>query len=107
QVDAANGVASADLVEQFDQRDGVEFLSVHRIGSAGGESDRDSLLAVGCFFRRASELPGGVEGRVGRIFQLSAFLADVPKVAIAAVNLLTTGCHGDAALLGVVQAVFA
>src|SRR5881227_201648 len=34
-------------------------------------------------------------------------MAQVPEVAVAAVNLLPAGSYGDAALLGVIQAIFA
>ena len=34
-------------------------------------------------------------------------MAQVPDIAVAAVNLFPAGSHGDAALLGVIQAIFA
>ncbi len=107
QVDAADGIASADLVQQLDQRNRIELHPVHGNRSALFEADFDLLLAVGSFLRRTGQLPGAGERRVARIFQFPALVADVPQVAIAAVDLLAAGGHGNAALLGIVEAVFA
>src|SRR5262245_41970909 len=82
EVDATDGVAAANLVEQLHQRNRIQLLAVHRDRCSLGKSDGDSLLAIGCVFRRARQLPGGVKWSVGRIFQFAAFMAYVPDVAV-------------------------
>ena len=65
------------------------------------------LLAIRSILRRTRQLPGAGERSVARIFQFPALVADVPQIAIAAVNLFAAGGHGNSALLGVVETVFA
>src|SRR5439155_16178825 len=99
--------AAADLVEQFHQGGRLKFLAINGNRSSSFKAERDGFFAVGSLLGRACHLPGGVVGSVGSIFQLSAFMAQVPDIAVATMDLLAAGGHRDAALFGVVQAVFA
>src|SRR5580698_520288 len=107
QIDAADSVASADFVQQFNQRYGVESLSTHRNWYAFFEPNFNLLFFVRSLLRRLRQLPCARERRVARVFQLSAFVADVPEIAIATVDLFAAGSYRDATLLGVVEAIFA
>ena len=50
-------------------------------------------------------MPGAEERRIGRIFQFASFVADVPQIAIATVDLLAAGFDWDRVLFGVVETV--
>ena len=106
QVDASHRVASADFVQQFDQRYRIKNLSTHRNGHAVFESDFDLLFFIGSLLRRLRHLPSAREWRVAGVFQLSAFVAQVPEIAIAAVNFLAARSHRNAALFRIVEAIF-
>ena len=87
QVDAPDGVAAADFIQQLDERNGIHRETVDGNWNALVETDFDLLFAVRRILRRLRQLPRTREGSVGGVFELSAFVADVPEVAIAAVNL--------------------
>jgi len=107
QVDASDGVASANFVQQFHERYGIESLAAHRNRHAFFESNLNLLFLVGRLLRRLRKLPRAGEWRTGGVFQFSAFVAQVPDVAIAAVNFLTARGDGNAAFFGVVETIFA
>ena len=107
QVDASNRVASADFVQQFDQRHRIEIHTIYGDGHTFFESDFDLFLLIGSLLRRLRHLPGAREGRVGGVLEFPAFVADVPEITIAAVNLLAARGHGNTALLGIVETIFA
>ena len=68
QVDAADGIASADFVQQLDQRNRIELHAVHRNRNSLFKADHDLLFAVGSFLRRTGQLPGaGREARCRRL----------------------------------------
>src|SRR5579872_3324273 len=106
QIHASDCVPGPDLIQQFDQGYGVELLPIHRNGNSAFETDRNLFFAVGRGLWRESLLPGAGQGSVARIFQLTAFMAHVPEVAIAAVDFRTARFHWNAVLLSVVEAVF-
>src|ERR1700730_15275516 len=98
-IDASDRVASADFVHQFDERYRIERLSTDRNRDALLESDFNLLFFVRSLWWRFRQLPGASKRCVGRVFELSAFVAEVPEIAIAAVDLLPAFRHGKAALL--------
>ena len=71
---------------------GSRFMPLTETGIPFSETDRHLFFTVGRFLRRTRDLPGVGERRVGRVFQLSTFVADVPQIAIAAVDFLPAGC---------------
>src|SRR5439155_8315344 len=70
------------------------------------ETDDHLLLAVRSILRRTRQLPGARERCVPGIFQFPALVADVPQIAITAVNFLPAGGHRNSAFLGIVETVF-
>ena len=96
-----------DFVEGVEKIDGAEFRTVHGNGRAGFESDFDFLGFVRSFFRRNDPLPHRFVWRVGRIFELAAFVAEVPDVAIAAVDIFFALLNGNVVLLRVGDGIFA
>ena len=107
QVDAADRIARADLIQQFHDLHRLQLHAVDRDGLAFDKANLHHFLAVGCFLRRAGHHPGGGQGRVAGILQLAALMADVPQVAIAGVDLLPARRHRDAVRFGIVQAILA
>ncbi len=107
QINPSDGISPADFVQQLDQRNRIELHAIHRNWNAFFKADDDLLLAVGSVLRRTSHLPGGGKRRVARIFQFPALVADVPEIAVAAVNFLPAGFDGNSPLLRVVETIFA
>ena len=98
QVDAADGVARADFVQQFDDLYRFQRHTVYGDGLAFDEADLHHFFAVGRFLRRAGHHPGAGQGRVVGVLELAALVADVPKVAVAGVDFFPAGGDGDAVL---------
>src|SRR4029077_18875086 len=94
QVNSSNRVAAANFVQQFDQGGRIHRQSVDRDWHALLKTDLDLLLAIGGLLRRVGQLPGAGERRVARIFQFPTLMADMPKIAIATMDLLPALCHG-------------
>src|SRR5689334_10477830 len=88
QIDASHGIPGADLIQQFDERHGIHIHAVHRNRNSLNEVDADLFLFVWSVLWRARNLPGRREWSISRILQLPAFMADVPQITVAAVNLL-------------------
>ena len=108
EVGAADAVLRGDFVQRRSSRvDRAEFLAIHRNRRASFEPDLDFLGLVRSLFRRNDPLPHGFIRRVGGIFQLAAFVAEVPDVAVAAVNILLALLDGNIVLLRVGDGVFA
>src|SRR5258708_1565307 len=57
EINAANRVAPANLIEQFNQRHRAELLSIHRDRSARLKANGHALLAIRRLLRRARKLP--------------------------------------------------
>src|SRR5439155_7951418 len=95
EVGAADTVAGGDFVERVEKIHGAELRAVDGNRSAGFETDFDFFGFVWSFFRRNSPLPHGFAGSVGGIFEFAAFVAEVPDVAIAAVNVLFALLDGE------------
>ena len=107
QIDASNRIARANFIQQFHQRHRIHFHPVHRNRNALREADAHLLFLVRRFLRRARNLPGRRQRRVSGILQFAAFVADVPQIPVAAVNLLAARRHWNPMLLGVIEAIFA
>src|SRR5579859_2012558 len=106
-VGAADAVTRGNFVERVEQIDRAEFCSVDGDWSSGFETDFDFFGFVGSFFRRNSPLPHGFAGSVGGIFEFATFVAEVPNVAVAAINVLFALLDGDVVFFGVGDGVFA
>src|SRR6267378_6237093 len=106
EVGAADAVFCGDFVERVEQIDGAEFRTVEGNGSAGFESDFDFLGFVRSFFWRDDPLPHRFVRRVSGIFKLAAFVAKMPDVAIAAVNIFFALLDGNVVLLRVGYGIF-
>src|SRR5207249_2984678 len=100
-------VSPADFVQQLNQRHRTHTHSIHTNRYSLLKLDLDFFLAVWRFLRGFRNLPRAVEGRVTRVFQLSALVADVPQIAVAAVNLLAAGRYRNAVRLSIIQTIFA
>src|SRR2546430_2519137 len=105
-IGAANAVFRGDFVERREQIDGTEFRAVDRSGGAGFESDFDFFRFVRRFFRRNNPLPHRFAWRVGGIFELAAFVTEMPDVAVAAVDVFLALLDRDVVLLRVGNGVF-
>ena len=106
-IGAANAVFRGDFVERREQIDGTEFRAVDRSGGAGFESDFDFFRFVRRFFRRNNPLPHRFAWRVGGIFELAAFVTEMPDVAVAAVDVFLALLDRDVVLLRIGNGVFA
>src|SRR5882757_8210422 len=107
EVGTAYAVASGNFIEGVEQFDRTEFRAIHGDRSAGLETDFDFFGLVWSFFRRDSPLPHSFAGGVGRIFEFAAFVAEVPDIAVAAVNVLFAFLDGHVVLFRVSDGVFA
>src|SRR5258708_6442460 len=106
-VRGADAVFCGDFVESVEQIDGAEFRTVDGNGCARCESDFDFLGFVRSIFRRDDPLPHRFVWRVGGIFELAAFVAEVPDVAIAAVDIFLALLDGNVVFLRVGNGIFA
>src|SRR5262245_6947324 len=107
QIDAATAVATADLVQCFDQRDGVETLSVDLYRRAFFKTDLDVLRLVRRFFGGDGQFEHRLFGFVRGVFEDSAFVREVPDVAVVTVDLFAAGRDRNPALVGVIDRVLA
>ena len=87
QVDAPDAVFRRDFVQLIEQRDRGTFLAVHRHRRARIESDLDVRRLVRRFFRRRDPLPHRFLGFVRGIFEHAAFMAQVPDIAVARIDV--------------------
>src|SRR5260221_6313987 len=106
EVGAADTVAGGDFVERVEQIDWAELCAADGDGRAGFETDFNFFGFVRSFFRRNSPLPHGFAGSVGGIFEFAAFVAEVPDVAVAAVNVLFALLDGNVVFFRVGDGVF-
>src|SRR6267154_169105 len=106
-VGAADAVFCGDFVERVQQVDGIGFGTVHGNRQASFEADFDFGGFVRSFFRRDDPLPHGFVRGIGGIFEFAAFVAEVPDVAVAAVDIFFALLDGDIVFLRVGDGVFA
>src|SRR5712675_943684 len=106
-VGAADAVLGGDFVERVQQVDGIGFCTVHGNGEASLETDFDFGGFVRSFFRRDNPLPHSFVRGIGGIFEFAAFVAEVPDVAVAAVDIFFALLDGDVVFLRVGNGVFA
>src|SRR5580658_9736200 len=97
---------AAQGIQFFHQREGGKRVTVHRYRSSVLEADGHATRRVRRFFRTLADLPYFVGDTVGWIFQRTAFVADVPNVAITAVNLLDRLGNWHVVLFGVFDRIF-
>src|ERR1700676_290338 len=105
-VHAADSVFGAYFVQRVQQVDGAEFPAVHGNGRAACKTNLDLFGMVRGFFRRGDPLPHGLVRRIGGIFELAAFVTEVPDVAVAAIDIFLALLHRDVVFFGVSDGVF-
>src|SRR6266404_1389553 len=87
EVGAADAMSRCNFIELVEKIDRTELRAVHGDGGARLESDFDFLGFVRSFFGRNDPLPHRFVRSVGGIFEFAAFVAEVPDVAVAAVDI--------------------
>src|SRR6267378_3515473 len=84
-IGAADAVLCGNFIERVKKVDRAEFRAVDGDWCADFKTDFDFFGFVRSFFRRNDPLPHRFVWRAARIFELAAFVAEMPDVAIAAV----------------------
>src|SRR6266851_2350917 len=107
QVGAADAVLGGNFIQRVKKFDRTKFCAIDGNGRAGFESDFDFFGFVRSFFRGNDPLPHGFVRRVGGIFELAAFVAEVPDVAVAAVYIFFALLDWHVVLLRVGNGIFA
>ena len=97
-VHAAYAIRRGDFIQLIEKCERRELLSVHGNRRAGLETDFDCRGLVGGLRRRDDPLPHGFLGRICGIFENAAFMAQVPDIAVAAVNILGGLLDGNVVL---------
>src|SRR5206468_616117 len=87
--------------------DGAKLRAIDGNRGAGCKSDFHLLRLVRSFFRRNHPLPHGLARRIGGIFELSALVAEVPDVAVAAVDVFLALLDRHLVLLRVSDGILA
>src|SRR5438876_130284 len=87
EVGSADAVRRRNLIQLVQKIDGAKLRAIDGNRGAGCKSDFHLLRLVRSFFRRNHPLPHGLARRIGGIFELSALVAEVPDVAVAAVDV--------------------
>src|SRR5437588_8299733 len=106
EVGAADAVLRGDFIERVEQFDGPKFRAVDGNRSARFESDFDFFGFVRSFFRGDNPLPHGLVRCVGGVFKFAAFVAEVPNVSVAAVNVFLALFNGNVVFLRIGDGVF-
>ncbi len=96
QVDPADAMLAAELVQRAQDVAGAEFLAVDRDAIARDEFEFHVLGLVRCRLGRDAELEHVRRRLDPWVFQDTALEADVEQVAVGAVGLLRAHWHGDA-----------
>ena len=106
QIHPSNRVARTNFVQQLNQRHRIKLHAIYRNRNPFLETNGHLLVLVRRFLWRASHLPRCRQRRIRGIFQFSAFVTEVPEIAVPAVNFLAARRHRDAVLFGVIEAIF-
>src|SRR5258708_39407878 len=106
-VGTADALFRGGFIQRVEQIDGAESYAVYQNGRARFKTNFDFLGLVRRFLRRGDPLPHGLVRCVGGIFELAAFLAKVPGVAVAAADGFLALLHGDFVGFGVSDGVLA
>ena len=106
-VHAADAIGGGNFVQLIEQRKRREIFAVHRNGSAASKPISTVVGCVGRLRGRSDPLPHGFVGRVRGIFEHAAFVAQVPDVAVAAVDILLGLLDGNIVRLRVGDGFFA
>ena len=101
EVGLSDAVFAAEGVELGDEVVAAEFFAIEGEGDALFEADVDEVGLVGGFGDGDGHDPEVVLGLVGGIFEVGAFVGDVPEVAVAGVDFLDGLGDGDFLFLGV------
>ena len=96
-----------DFVEVVEKIDGIEFRTVDGNGSSRFKTDLHFFGLVRSFLWRNNPLPHGFVWCVGGILELATFVAEVPDVAVAAINVFLALLDWDVVFLRVSDGVFA
>ena len=107
QIRAADTVLRGDFVQRIDKFNGAQFRAINGNWCTGFKADFDFFGLIRSLLRRCDPLPHRFVGRVSRIFQLAAFMAEVPDVAVAAVNIFLALFDGDTVFLRISDGIFA
>ena len=107
QLGAANAVRTADFIQRLDDLRRSQSLSIHRDGGALFKSDGNFAARLGSLARVRGQHPNIVGHGQRWILQRAPFVADVPEVAVAAVNLLGRRGHRNLVLAGVFNGILA
>jgi len=106
-VDDADAVCAAQFIELPDNVCRLHFLAIDGNRDAFFKIHRDGRFFVRSFFRSDAEHEHViVVGFICRIFQLKAFVTDVPQVAVAAVAVGMVEGKIDALALAVFDFIF-
>src|SRR4029077_5114984 len=106
-IGAADPMFRRDFIQRVQQIDGTGFYAVHGNGRPRFETNFNFLGFVRRFLRRDDPLPHRFAGRVGGILELAAFVAEVPDVAVAAVDVFLALLDGNLVRFGVGDGVLA
>src|SRR5713226_7639226 len=107
EVGPPDAVLGGDIIQRVHEIDGAEFRAVDRNRRAGFKSDFDFFGFVRSFLRGNDPLPHRFVRRVRGIFELAAFVAEVPDVTVAAVDIFFALLDGNVVLLRVSNGIFA
>src|SRR5580704_144555 len=99
--------ARRDFVQFIEQIDRAELRAIHRNRRARFKSDFDFFGFVRRFVGRHDPLPHRLIRSVGGILELGAFMAQVPDVAVAAIDIFLALLDGYVVLFGIGNRVFA
>ena len=105
-VGAADAVLRRNFVEHVEKINWTELRAVDAHRGASFKADFDFFGFVRSFFRRGGPLPHGFMGRIGGIFEFAAFVAEVPDVAVAAVDVFLALLDLHVVFRGVGDGVF-
>src|SRR5208283_3018448 len=106
-VSAANAVLCGNVVQCIKKFNGRELLAVHGNGRACFKANHHLFRLVWSLIRRNNPLPHRFAWGVRKIFQVPALVAQVPDIAVAAVDVGATLFHRDLVLLRIGDGVFA
>src|SRR5713101_180845 len=107
EVGPPDAVLGGDIIQRVHEIDGAEFRAVDRNRRAGFKSDFDFFGFVRSFLRGNDPLPHCFVRRVRGILELATFVAEVPDVTIAAVDIFFALLDGNVVLLRVSNGIFA
>src|SRR5438552_1304392 len=106
EIGAAYPVLRGNFIQRVEQFDGPKFRVIHGNRCAGFKSDFDFFGLGRSFFRGNDPLPHRFVGRVRRIFEFAAFVAEMPNVSVSAVNVFLALLDRNVVFLRIGDGVF-